>query len=110
MLENPVPVDMEVVHKMTGSCLQLDIYAFLAERLYRVPVGEPEIVKWQDIAELFGSEYSDKRRFYREKFKPALKAVCSYYPDFHVDVDSEKNHITLFHSEVPDKLLSFHRE
>jgi len=108
MLENPVPIDMEIVKKMTGSPLQLDIYAFLAERLYRIPAGEPEQISWQDIAELFGSKYSDKRRFYRDKFKPALKKVCSYYPDFHVETD--KNHITLFHSEVPDKLLPFHRQ
>lgn len=103
IIDNPLPIDMEIVKQIKGNTLYLDIYALLAERLHRIPEDQTETIEWHDIADLFGKERSDKRKFFRDTFKPALKYIVSLYPDARVEMG--KNSITLFPSKPPSTKL-----
>jgi len=103
IIENPFPIDMDIVKQLKGSTHHLDIYAFLSERLHKIPEGETENIEWKSIANLFGRGQGDKRRFYREKFKPNLEHVLKIYPNAHVEY--EKKHLVL-HGMQHEKILS----
>ena len=69
----------------THSALDLDIYAWLAQRLHRVPKGKPQTITWQALKSQFGPDY-DRLRKFREKFVPALKTVLTVYPSARIEI------------------------
>jgi hypothetical protein len=77
----------------THSALDLDIYAWLAQRLHRIPKGKPQTITWQALKSQFGPDY-DRLRKFREKFVLALKgptplSVCQQ-PDPFVRLPSRR--------------------
>lgn len=76
-----VPLDKRALQALTGSALSLDIYTWLAHRLYRVE-GRPSILHWKSIREQFGQEYTgkDPDKDFKKVFLPALHAALAVYP------------------------------
>jgi hypothetical protein len=81
-----VPLDHRAVGALAGSALALDCYAWLAQRLHRVPDGG-QFITWPALQEQFGPDYSRIRKF-REKYLVALRAVLSVYPAAKVEADA----------------------
>lgn len=82
--EFAVPLVPVALSALKGSALALDIYAWLAHRLYRIgkPAGQP--LSWANLRSQFGQEYADPRNF-KKAFSDALKAVCAVYPEAKVE-------------------------
>jgi hypothetical protein len=93
-----VPLDHRAVATLKGSSLCLDIYAWLAQRLHRIPPGRPQDISWAALKEQFGAEYKRERDF-RSKFARPLQEVLSVYPD--ADVEQTERGLTLCHSPPP---------
>lgn len=97
-----VPLDRRAVAALAGSALALDVYAWLAQRLHRVPAGRPQFLGWATVADQFGQGFGRVRDF-RRQFLRTLAQVAAVYPVARVSVDDRG--LTLSHSPppVPDR-------
>jgi len=102
IMTNPLLVDIKHVKKLVkgGNCLKVDIYSFLVEKLYKISVDKPLLIRRHEIEDLFGYNNTDKGKFYRDKFSKALESVLEVYDTAKVEF-STKDGITLHHSPPP---------
>jgi hypothetical protein len=93
-----VPLDGRAIAALAHSALALDVYAWLAQRLHRVPKDRPAFVPWTALHEQFGLNY-DRLRKFREVFKVALKQVAAEYSKARFELDGRG--MLLRHSAPP---------
>jgi hypothetical protein len=93
-----VPLDHRAVTALASSSMALDVYVWLAQRLHRVPVGQPQFVHWAGLHEQFGQGFARIRDF-RRKFLQTLHHVTAAYPAARLEYG--EGGITLEHSAPP---------
>ena len=93
-----VPLNESDLGALAHSALALDLYAWLALRLHRIPPLEPVFVTWAALKEQFGPDYGRVRDF-RRVFQGALRQVRARYDRALIDLDGRG--ITLRHSLPP---------
>ncbi len=81
-----VPLDEAAVGALSHSAQALDIYAWLAQRLHRVPEGASALLTWPVLQAQFGLGYARLVDF-RKYFKVALKQVVAVYPKARIELD-----------------------
>lgn len=83
--EHSVPLDSRALHALKGSALELDIYAWLAQRLHRI-TGNAITISWTALREQFAIEYKgkDPGRDFKRAFSKALANVLKVYPEARV--------------------------
>jgi len=96
--QHAVPLDHRAVAALASSSMALDIYAWLAQRLHRVPTGKPQFIAWDSMHEQFGQGFARIRDF-RRKFLQTLHQVGSAYPAAKLSADD--GGLTLSHSPPP---------
>lgn len=96
--QHAVPLDHRAVAALASSSMALDIYAWLAQRLHRVPTGKPQFIAWKLMYEQFGQGFGRIRDF-RRKFLQTLHQVASAYPAARLSADDAG--LTLSHSPPP---------
>lgn len=99
LLAHGVPLQEEAVSRLSHTAIGLDVYTWLAQRLYRISVSKPAFIAWACLKEQFGPNYGRMTNF-RRFFLKTLKQVKVVYPDANFTVD-EKKGITLEHSRPP---------
>ena len=82
-----VPLVEAHIAALSHSGMALDIYAWLAQRLHRVPLGKPARVTWPLLHTQFGQDYGRLDNFRGRGFLPALKQVLTLYRDARVTID-----------------------
>lgn len=86
LIEHAFPVDGRALHAIGSSALAMDIYMWLASRLWRV--GErPVMIHWPGLYAQFGQEFGELKDF-KKKFRLYLLRALAVYPDAKVDVVS----------------------
>ena len=93
-----VPLDHRAVAALASSAMALDVYAWLAQRLHRVPSGKPQFVAWASLHQQFGQGFARVRDF-RRGFLKTLHHVASAYPAARISADDRG--MTLSHSPPP---------
>jgi hypothetical protein len=93
-----VPLDERAVAALATSCMGLDTYCWLAQRLHRVPSGRPLLVPWEALKLQFGWHYGRMVDFRRD-FRQALVEVRTQYPDARFELDHRG--MLLHHSPPP---------
>ena len=93
-----VPLDHRAVAALASSSLALDAYAWLAQRLHRVPANKPQFVAWTSLHEQFGQGFARVRDF-RRQFLRTLHQVQAAYPNAHIEADDRG--MTLYNSRPP---------
>lgn len=84
--ETAVPLKATALAQLSHSALALDVYTWLAHRLWRVRRGGSRI-SWAALQEQFGTEYKDRKEFKRQ-FRIRLREALTAYPEAKVeDVD-----------------------
>lgn len=78
-----VPLEHGALSKLSHSALALDIYTWLAHRLWRVRKGGSRI-SWAALQEQFGTEYKDRKPFKRQ-FRIRLAEALAAYPEAKVE-------------------------
>ena len=70
-----MPLDFRALHALKGSSLTLDVYAWLACRLYRIE-GKGITVRWSLLREQFAQEYTgkDADKNFKRSFLPQLRS------------------------------------
>jgi hypothetical protein len=84
--DHAVPLDERAVAALATSCMALDAYCWLAQRLHRVPSGRPLLVPWPALKAQFGWHY-DRMNNFRYDFRQALAEVRTQYVDARFDLD-----------------------
>lgn len=86
LLENPVPHDLRALWALRSSSLAMDIYLWMASRLWRLPKGPGVTLRWRNLREQFAQEYQgkDADKDFKKKFLEGLHKVKSMYPDARV--------------------------
>jgi hypothetical protein len=96
--QHAVPLDHRAVDPLASSSLALDVYVWLAQRLYRVPSGRPQFLAWDTLHQQFGQGFTRIRDF-RRRFLQTLNHVLSAYPTARLSADHAG--LTLSHSPPP---------
>ena len=88
LVEHAVPLDEAHIAALSHSALALDVYAWLAQRLHRVPPGKPARVSWAALHGQFGQGYNPKRiDKFRQVFRVALREVLTLYSTARIEED-----------------------
>lgn len=98
LTKHAVPLDQRAIAALSHSAMGLDAYAWLAQRLWRVPAGKPYKVAWARLHQQFGSGYKQIRQW-RQIFLKTLKDVQSQYPD--AKLGHDRGGLLLFQSPPP---------
>lgn len=93
-----VPLDERAIAALAHSAMALDIYCWLAQRLHRIPAGQPQFVPWAAVYDQFGQGYREIRKFRRD-FVSLLVQVKTAYPAARLSHDSKG--MTLEASQPP---------
>lgn len=101
VIETPVPLYLDIMDKLKGSALAMDIYAWLSYRLFTLKSkGHFEVkIPWESLQSQFGSNYgqaiehklltteqiikaeAQARYNFKLKFIHQMKNVLLYYPE-----------------------------
>lgn len=98
LLVHAVPLYEADLAALAHSALALDVYAWLAQRLHRVPPMKPAFITWAALKQQFGPDYGRMDKF-KAKFRVALRQVRARYDRARLDLDNRG--ITLHHSLPP---------
>ena len=93
-----VPLDERALGALSHSAMALDIYAWLAQRLHRIPTGRPQFITWAAIKDQFGQGYKRMNKF-KEVFRVAMKQVLVQYQEANIQEDGRG--LTLRNSAPP---------
>ena len=94
--EHAIPLSEEALAQINNNSLTIDIYVWLAYRLYAL--SKPTFITWKALQEQFGPEYQRLRDF-RKRFTDAFNLAVAVYPDARVSTD--ETGITLYPSRPP---------
>jgi hypothetical protein len=98
LMDHAVPLDERALAVLSHTAMGLDIYAWLAQRLHRVALGQDVLVPWPLLHDQFGAGYGRLRDF-RAAFCVAARQVLAVYPDARVEIDGHG--LVLRHSKPP---------
>ena len=96
--QNLLHSDTKFFFKLAHSAMGLDIYAWLAQRLHRIPEGRPQFIPWAAVKDQFGQSYGRMNKF-KEKFRIAMRQVLIQYQAAKVEEDGHG--LTLRNSAPP---------
>ena len=104
LMAHAVPLDERALAALSHSAMALDIYAWLAQRLHRIPEGRPQFIPWAAVKDQFGQSYGRMNNF-KAVFQVALKQALTQYSAAHLTKDGRG--LTLFHSlpSVPPRRM-----
>lgn len=92
LLKHAVPLDESHIAALSHSSLALDVYAWLAQRLHRVPVGKPAQISWASLHAQFGQGYNPEHMYkFRQVFRVALKEVLTLYKGARVEEEEPRS-------------------
>ena len=93
-----VPLRKEAIGALKHSSRALDVYCWLAYRLWRVPSNDPVFLGWRILRAQFGRPTQGLQSFQR-MFSKALHQALMVYPQASVDV--ERDGVLLYASAPP---------
>ena len=99
LMEHAVPLDERAIAALSHSAMALDIYAWLAQRLHRIPEERPQRISWILLYRQFGTSYKRMRAF-RAFFCRQLNAVLAQYLTARVNANAADG-LELRHSPPP---------
>ena len=85
LMHHALPLDSRAVRGLQQSAMALDVYAWLAHRLCRIPGKEPITISWSALQRQFGPDYGSKYKF-RQDFKESMAKVLTVYRDAKVEL------------------------
>jgi hypothetical protein len=99
-----VPLDERAIAALAHSAIALDIYCWLAQRLHRIPINEPQFVPWAAVYDQFGQGYREIRKFRRD-FIALLVQVKAAYPAARLSNDVRGLTLEASQPPVPKRLV-----
>lgn len=78
LAEHAIPLDERALAALSNNSMALDIYAWLAQRLHRVPFNKPQFIAWENLKQQFGFNYAQMKKF-KQVFRKTLKITLTQY-------------------------------
>ena len=85
-----VPLDERAIANLSHSALGLDLYAWLAQRLHRVPPHKPQFITWPALKDQFGYHSGAMFKF-NQVFRGTLRTAKTQYPGARFDLTEKGN-------------------
>ena len=82
----PVPLDWRVLKAIKRSPMALDQYMWLSYRMYYL--DKPQKIRWEALAQQFGSEY-ERLIDFKRKMRAHYKKINAIWQSLNVDLESE---------------------
>lgn len=105
LTKHAVPLDHRAIAALAGSAMALDVYAWLVQRLHRIPHGQPQPISWEALRVQFGSGYGQVR-FFRRDFLNVLQRVTSQYPAARINLTDTGLELHNSPPPVPKRLVT----
>lgn len=108
LIDHAIPLDERALAALSHNAMGLDVYSWLAQRLHRIPTGNPQFITWKAIKDQFGTDFGRMDNF-KAHFREVLKLVKLVYQDARV-TEIENKGFNLFQSLSPvpkDKTFHF---
>ncbi len=86
LTSHAVPLDNRALMALSGSAMAIDVYSWLAHRLWRLPAQGIRL-GWAILKEQFGQEFRDPRNF-RKAFLIAVRQTLEVYRSARVQIVS----------------------
>ena len=77
VMDSPFPIDMNILTALAKSPLGIDLYAWLAQRMYNV--HKPTPLTWEQLHVQMGGTYSEVKNFARDA-RRELKKIKAAWP------------------------------
>jgi hypothetical protein len=95
LIEHAVPLDEKHIQALSHTCMGLDIYQWLAQRLHRIKPGQPQKLSWLALWGQFGQGYDliknpKNMGKFRMDFRKAMRQVLALYQQARVEDDEQK--------------------
>ena len=100
LIKHAIPLDDRALAALSSSSLALDVYCWLAQRLWRIEWGQRVFIPWAQLRAQFGWQFARMDNF-KAKFRHTLRQVHSQYAGAHIELDDRG--MTLLHSPSPIK-------
>lgn len=84
LLNHAIPLDQRALRALANNAMALDIYAWLTQRLHRIPISRPQFIAWAVMWEQFGSSYVRIDKF-KMVFRHTLSIVKLQYLDARIE-------------------------
>lgn len=78
LIKHSIPLDKRAIVALSHNAMALDIYAWLAQRLHRIPAGKPQFVTWKNLKDQFGQGYTAMNHFKVAFRKSLILAKLEY--------------------------------
>ena len=88
LTQHAVPLHDHALMALSGNAMALDVYAWLAQRLFRIDPARPVFVPWPALQAQFGWHYTRLVEF-RRAFKQTLKLAHAQYRAARIEVDEK---------------------
>ena len=107
VVEHGVPLDARALLALKGSAFAMDVYTWLAHRLYRIE-GRPVLLHWKSLRQQFAQNRSGKNleKDFKTDFLRALKHALAVYPEAKVKPVRGGLLLTASPPPVPPKLVA----
>ncbi|GAB3244537.1 replication initiation protein [Arthrobacter pigmenti] len=99
-VENSVPLSKAVVRELRNNPMQLDIYTWLVNRLYKTQ--KPTKITWTQLQNQFGGSYKETRQF-KSRFKTNLQGVLPLYVGAQVEIQDDGIMLRRSKKHIPQK-------
>jgi hypothetical protein len=93
-----VPLDFRALIALDANPRAMDLYCWLAYRLHRI--DQPLKIRYEALHEVFGRGIKELRNF-KPHFKKAIEDACRCYPNARIDIRSNRDYVTFYHSPSP---------
>jgi hypothetical protein len=80
-MRNAVPLDLRVLSVLKNSPLGLDLYMFIAWRVFKM--DKPVFISWESLQEQLGGQYVDRKVFARD-CRSHIRKIQAIRPDLNV--------------------------
>ena len=81
IIRNAVPLDLRVLSILKNSPLGLDLYMFIAWRVFKM--DKPVFISWESLQEQLGGQYAELKKFARD-CRSHIKKIQAIRPDLNV--------------------------
>ena len=102
LIDHPMPVREAAIRQIGHRSMAIDVYVWLAYRLYQLT--KPTPISWAALFAQFGGGYQHVRQF-RAKFKEPLALALAAYPEAQVTADESGLLLLPSPSPVPQRHL-----
>lgn len=124
VINNPVPIDLNVLHSIRKSPMTMDVYTWLTYRSYSIykKGGRPIKISWTDLQSQFGASFGQNIETeiltsdeilkkeaqalsnFRKRFLVSIQNLSLHYPDISKIINADSQFLTIGGAKlIPDR-------